>query len=99
MCKITSERILSATSLPCRRVHRLRGLHQLGLCHFLYPSASHTRFEHSLGVGHEAFSVADLIFCTQSASGPFVSAAVPPVAGTNKQALDKSRGLQAHEGS
>ncbi|CAH6421548.1 HD domain-containing protein [uncultured virus] len=28
---------------------RLRYLHQLGTCHYVFPSATHTRFEHSLG--------------------------------------------------
>ena len=29
---------------------RMRGIKQLGLCHHVYPAATHTRFEHSLGV-------------------------------------------------
>ena len=28
---------------------RLRNIRQLALCHYLYPGATHTRFEHSLG--------------------------------------------------
>ena len=28
---------------------RLRSLHQLGTCHYVFPGAVHTRFEHSLG--------------------------------------------------
>lgn len=28
---------------------RLRYLHQLGTCHYVFPSATHTRFEHSVG--------------------------------------------------
>jgi len=31
-------------------VQRLRGIHQTGLASFVFPSATHTRFEHSLGV-------------------------------------------------
>lgn len=33
---------------------RLRGLKQLGTTFFLYPGATHTRFEHSIGVAHMA---------------------------------------------
>src|SRR3989344_291322 len=38
---------------------RLRRIKQLGLAHFVYPSATHTRFEHCLGVMHLAGKVAD----------------------------------------
>lgn len=37
-----------------RTFHRLDGVRQLGGCAFLYPSATHTRREHSLGVCHLA---------------------------------------------
>jgi len=33
---------------------RLRFLKQVGGCHFVYPNATHTRFQHSLGVGYLA---------------------------------------------
>ena len=32
--------------------HRLDGIRQLGGCSYVYPSATHTRREHSLGVAH-----------------------------------------------
>ena len=30
---------------------RLRRMRQLGVVHYVFPSANHTRFEHSIGVG------------------------------------------------
>ncbi|WIV65947.1 HD domain-containing protein [Natrialbaceae archaeon AArc-T1-2] len=40
-------------------VQRLRGIRQLGTVSVVYPSANHTRFEHSLGVYHLACSALD----------------------------------------
>ena len=37
---------------------RLRYIRQLGVCHYVYPSASHTRFEHSIGV----YNLVDKLF-------------------------------------
>ena len=36
---------------------RLRYIKQLGLVHYLYPGANHTRFEHSLGVAYLCFNL------------------------------------------
>lgn len=38
---------------------RLRYLHQLGTCHYVFPTASHTRFEHSIGTYFLAGKVLD----------------------------------------
>lgn len=38
---------------------RLRWIQQLGVCSFVFPAATHTRFVHSLGVAHLALKVLD----------------------------------------
>eukprot|EP00891_Asterochloris_glomerata_P001740 jgi/Astpho2/1740/e_gw1.00032.48.1_t len=46
---------------------RLRDLHQLGPTSFVFPGATHTRFDHSLGVAFKAWEIADQIWRTQHA--------------------------------
>lgn len=43
---------------------RLADLHQLGTCHYVFRCATHTRFEHSIGVYHLAGIVANIIKTT-----------------------------------
>jgi uncharacterized protein len=40
---------------------RLRRIRQLGVSEFVFPSATHTRFAHSIGVFHTARSLIDII--------------------------------------
>lgn len=39
-------------AISTRAFQRLRDVRQLGMAHFVYPGANHTRFEHCLGVVH-----------------------------------------------
>ena len=48
---------------------RLRYLKQLGAVHFVYPSATHTRFEHSIGVSHLAYIMANHLFKDTTIAG------------------------------
>lgn len=45
---------MASRLIACPEVRRLDGIRQLGGCVFVYPSASHTRLEHSIGVAHLA---------------------------------------------
>ncbi len=49
-------------------IQRLRGIKQLGLVDYLYPTASHTRFTHTLGVIHTASTIYKRIFHELSAN-------------------------------
>ncbi len=43
----------------------LRQLRQLGITHYIYPSANHTRFEHSIGVYHLAGKIYSMLIKNQ----------------------------------
>jgi uncharacterized protein len=47
--------------IDCPIIQRLRRIHQTGLAYYVYPSARHSRFEHSLGVVTVASRVFDAV--------------------------------------
>lgn len=50
-----------------RQFQRLRRLKQLGMTYYVFPGASHNRFEHSLGVAHLAQKFATQLWSFQGA--------------------------------
>ena len=57
--KVSSELIFDIISHPF--FQRLRRIKQLGLTHYIYPGATHTRFEHVLGATHLMNAAIDVL--------------------------------------
>src|SRR4051812_9168215 len=55
----TAEGRLLVSLIDSREFQRLRRVRQLGLAHFAYQGAEHTRFTHSLGAFHLATRILD----------------------------------------
>ncbi|KAK9805648.1 hypothetical protein WJX72_009963 [[Myrmecia] bisecta] len=60
---------VSAQVVDTREFQRLRNLKQLGFTSYVFATANHTRFEHSLGVAHRAREMAALLACKQPELG------------------------------
>ena len=52
---------LAKKIIDTKEFQRLRNIKQLGCCNYVFPSASHTRFEHSIGVYHLACKYIDIL--------------------------------------
>ncbi|KAJ7166004.1 hypothetical protein C8R46DRAFT_1192481 [Mycena filopes] len=50
---------LMSSIIDTKQFQRLRNIKQLGTSYYVWPGASHNRFEHCLGVGHLARSMAE----------------------------------------
>lgn len=60
------------------QVQRLRDLHQLGVASYVYPAATHTRFEHSVGCMHLAMKQLDMLVSNHRNLGiPFPYSSYP----------------------
>lgn len=63
-------------SIPCFKTigyYILYKFSHSGLCHYVYPGAMHSRFEHSLGVYHVAGEVMDYLKRYQVSEGNMLS--------------------------
>lgn len=55
--------------IDSRPFQRLRDVHQLAMTYHVYPGATHTRFEHSLGVMEFAGRIFDSVFSEEKITG------------------------------
>ena len=52
---------LATRIINTEEFQRLRNIKQLGCCNYVFPSAVHTRFEHSIGVYHLASKYIEIL--------------------------------------
>jgi HD superfamily phosphohydrolase len=71
-------------------LQRLRGIHQTGLAFHIYPSARHTRFEHSLGVTTVASRILDSLLKRQGGKFRDIVKAATPNAVSDPETLQNS---------
>ena len=57
-------------------LQRLRKIRQLGVTNLVFPGANHTRFEHSLGVGHLARKICTNLKLEKDEENMIVAAAL-----------------------
>lgn len=83
---------------------RLRRIGQLAMTHLVYPGATHTRFEHSIGVRHVAWRLAEQLGLTEDERRPVLYAALlhdvghGPFSHVSEQVLDQVSGVEnVHE--
>jgi uncharacterized protein len=71
--------------LDCPAFQRLRDIHQLAMTYLVYPGATHTRFEHSLGVMELATRIYDTVTATENIRHDTVRKLVPRYGGFDHQ--------------
>ncbi len=69
---------------------RLRDIRQLAVAHYVYPGATHTRFEHSIGCVHLATQIFDTVMARQ---GRGLSPTVQDAFATTESAIKRGRDL------
>jgi HD superfamily phosphohydrolase len=77
-------------------LQRLRRIRQLGLVHLVYPSALHTRFEHSLGALQQVSRVIASINSHSASRGPLIPESYEKLLRLAALCHDVGHGLMSH---